>query len=624
MSSLPAQTRWSREPPSSREEAAAPRDQPATRAPSPLSAPEERSEAATGPPPRRPQRRPNLLREAARAALDRAADALLDRLRGSFLYPFTLGGSVADRIAVYPSDARPRSLEEADNYFRNRFAFAGHVVDAKDGSIFDCKAPGDGFAAELHGFEFLRHLEAAGGDDARKLALQLTGEWLDRYERYRKPAWRPEIIATRLLNIFCHGRFFLANSELTWRSSFFVSLRNQTRVLARTAKWAPEGIARLEAAAALTLSGLCLSDGRNTSLGLTRLVDEIGRQILADGGHVNRSPQTLLGALLVLDLVQQALDATGGDSEGILRSAILRSALERVASMVRYFRLGDGGLAVFNGGGESDPRLVSALLARDDAKGKLIGYAPQSRYQRAAAGRSILIMDVGGAPPGPHATEAHAGCHSFEMSSGEHRLIVNCGTAVGDDESWREALRASAAHSTLVIADTSSANALGPGWLRNLLGARLIDGGATVESRRSETMQGLVIEGGHDLYLPRFGVIHERRVVLSHRGTSLAGNERLTVRRPRSGKRPKLPFALRFHIHPDIRLSLAQGGGSVILKLPNGEGWRFRCGGGSLTIEESVYLGGGILRRAEQLVVAGHIRDEEVECVWLLEQLGAT
>jgi uncharacterized heparinase superfamily protein len=91
--------------------------------------------------------------------------------------------------------------------------------------------------------------------------------------------------------------------------------------------------------------------------------------------------------------------------------------------------------------------------------------------------------------------------------------------------------------------------------------------------------------------------------------------------RQRGRVRP-LPFAIRFHVHPDVRLSLAQGGISVILKLPNGEGWRFRCGA-VLAIEESIYLGSGSARRAEQLVVSGELRDEAVECAWLFEQVGS-
>jgi small-conductance mechanosensitive channel len=350
---------------------------------------------------------------------------------------------------------------------------------------------------------------------------------------------------------------------------------------------------------------------------LTALAREIEKQILPDGGHISRSPEQQLEAFRVLLLVQQTLDLCARETQ-----PALRSALDRMAPMVRFFRLGDGGVSTFNGGRESDGRYVDALLESVDAPGKPFGHAPHCGFQRFAAGRSIVLLDVGTPPPGAFATAAHGGALSFEMSTGAQRLIVNCGPALNDDEEWSAALRATAAHSTLTLAESSSATLLPSGRLRRLLGPRLVATG-TVETRRHESAEGLQVDASHDLYLARFGLVHQRRLVLARHGRSLSGIDRLSVAGPGSGRKRKTAFAIRFHIHPDIRLSLAQGGGSVILKLPTGEGWRFRCGGGSLSVEESVYLGGGVLRRTEQLVVAGHIRDEDVECAWLLEQVGA-
>ncbi len=151
-----------------------------------------------------------------------------------------------------------------------------------------------------------------------------------------------------------------------------------------------------------------------------------------------------------------------------------------------------------------------------------------------------------------------------------------------------------------------------------------MDGPVIVETRRSENTQGLTVEAHHDGYVTPFGAIHHRRLTLSPRGASLAGVDRLIPGRtePRARNAKRRRYAIRFHVHPDVRLSLAQGGGSVILKLPNGEGWRFRCSGGTLSVEESVYFGGGAPRRSEQLVVASQWHDEATECAWLFEQVG--
>lgn len=587
------------------------------------SAPEERYEpierepvhepAAMQPPPA-----VHLWRDALGAATQRAMGPVLAALRSGWVYRQTLYGPVPDRIAVQPNDPRPRRLDEADAMFKGRFRLGGKTIDARNGSIFDARLSHAGMV-QLHGFDWLRHLEGAGGEVARALALQLAEQWLARNIHFVAATWAPEITATRFLNLFAHGRFFLARSDLLWRSKFFVSLRNQARVLSRSLTEAPEGIARFEAAAAMALAGLCLSDPRNAADGLAALSLEIQRQILPDGGHISRSPEALLAAFRALAMVDEALGKDQREAK-----SMTRSALDRMAPMVRFFRMGDGGLAVFQGGNESDPRLVAALLAHDDAHGRPFGHAPHSGYQRLTAGKAFVVMDVGRAPPGDFSRKAHASCLAFEMSIGAERLIVNCGASIGDDH-WGPALRATPAHSTLTLADASSAHLLPAKSMWGLLGARLLPGPFRIETRRGETEQGLLVEATHDGYARDFGIVHERRMALSLRGNKLTGVDRVipgaAPARSRRG-RNEFAFAIRFHVHPDVRLSLAQGGGSVILKLASGEGWRFRASGAeSLTIEDSIYLGGGAMRRAEQLVITGHVKDMPAECAWLLEQV---
>jgi uncharacterized heparinase superfamily protein len=539
--------------------------------------------------------------------------------RCTWLYRRTLGGPVPDRFLFHPNDPRVKRLDDADAFMRGRFRLGGQKLEIKEGSIFDQKMPGVPFAAALHGFEWLRHLEGAGGDLARVFALRLTQQWLKRYARFTPFVWRPEIIADRFLNLFAHGRFFIANSDLVWRSRLFVSLRDQAQMLSRSIEEAPEGIPRLKAAAALALAGLCLGNPRNQALGLRRLAYEIKRQILPDGGHVSRSPEALLEAFRVLVMVRETLDQLNAGVQ-----PVIRNALDRMAPMLRFFRMGDGALAVFHGGGEEDVRTLEAALDADDALGRPMGHAPYSGYQRLAAGRTIVLIDCGSPPPGAFSTGAHASCLAFEMSAGPHRLIVNCGMAEGAKEDWTGALRSTAAHSTLLIDDTSSASVLRSRRLAQALGPRLVDGPILVETQRSESPQGLAVDSNHDGYLGPFGIVHQRRMTLSPRGLALTGADRLVPAGPPTRTRnAPLPFTIRFHVHPDIRLSLAQGGNSVLLKLPNGEGWRFRCSGGALGIEESVYFGGGGPRRTEQLVISAEWRDEAMECAWLFERVSA-
>jgi uncharacterized heparinase superfamily protein len=414
-------------------------------------------------------------------------------------------------------------------------------------------------------------------------------------------------MAPRLSAIFSHGRLVIANSELMWRSKLFVSLREQSRMLERISQEAPDGVPRLEAAAMLALSAVCLDDSsRRLETGLKRLEDEVERQILPDGGHVSRSPEALLSAYRHVVMVLEALSAVNLEPPHLLRNAH-----DRMAPMLRFFRHADGALGLFNGGGEGDPRMIAGLLARDDIRGQPFHHARHSGFQRMTAARTLILLDCGQTP---------AGACAFEMSSGNDRLVVNCGAGGLTHQAWNAALRATAAHSTLTLADTSSAHILPAGLARDLLGPRLLGGPVAPVSRRVETAQGWTVEAMHDGYVAQFGVRHERQITCSPQGLMVTGRDRLV---PVDGTLSAgLGYAVRFHIHPDVRVSRLEGGG-ILLKLPGGEGWRFRAGGGTLEVEESVYLGGPMVRRAEQLVISGQMKDAPAEIAWVFEQIVA-
>jgi len=535
--------------------------------------------------------------------------------RRTWVYRRLLKGQLADHIAYHPDDTLPRRLEDADLLLRGRFRFQGEAVDAGDRSIFECPAPSPEWLRDLHGFAWLPPLSAAGGEAARTLATNLVSQWLKRNGKYSEPAWAPQVMARRLTAIFVHGRFILSNSDMLWRSKVFVSLREQSKMLARIAAEAPDGLPRLEAAAALALSGVCIEDGsKRLDQGLDRLEAELARQILPDGGHISRSPEALVQAWRLVVMVMEALTATGK-----IVPQGLRTAHDRMAPMLRFFRHGDGAMALFNGGGEGDARQIQQLLHRDDVKGQPFAYARHSGYHRLHAGRTLVLFDCGTAPPGALSAGAHAGCLAFELSAGSHRIVVNCGTAaLGSHRRWKNALRATAAHSTVTVADTSSATILRGGWIGDRVGARIIHGPEAIETRRLETDKGNHVVASHDGYAAAFGLRHERELTLSPHGLALSGTDRLL---PHASRKDVLPFAVRFHIHPDVRLSRSESG-YVLLKLPGGEGWRFRATL-PVTVEESVYFGGETIRRSEQLVMTATVRNEPVEISWIVEQIGA-
>ncbi len=219
-------------------------------------------------------------------------------------------------------------------------------------------------------------------------------------------------------------------------------------------------------------------------------------------------------------------------------------------------------LALFNGGAESDPRMIAGLLARDDIRGQPFHHARHSGYQRMTAARTLCLLDCGRTPEGAFALDAHAGACGFELSSGSDRIVVNCGAGGLAHQAWNTALRATAAHSTLVLSDTSSAHILTAGIARDLLGPRLMGGPVAPVSRRMETAQGWTVEAMHDAYVAMFGVRHERQVTMSPQGLMVTGRDRLVpvegrTAAERPGRGPRLCRAVPY---PSRCAGVAAGG----------------------------------------------------------------
>ncbi|CAN0596996.1 unnamed protein product, partial [Laminaria digitata] len=165
--------------------------------------------------------------------------------------------------------------------------------------------------------------------------------------------------------------------------------------------------------------------------------------------------------------------------------AALIGAVERMLPMLRFFRHQDGNLARFNGVGPTRPDRIIAILQHDETKGAPLLHAPHSGYERFLQGQTTVIADTGHTPPLDVSQEAHAGFLSFEMSSGRHHVIVNCGVDTNGPDEYRPLARATAAHSTAVLNDTSAARFAFSGWARDLLGAPMVGGPKKVTCERA-------------------------------------------------------------------------------------------------------------------------------------------
>lgn len=531
--------------------------------------------------------------------------SLKSRLLASPLYDLLLRVKTPDRLLVSLTDPWPGEPGEADRLFQGRYRFNGEEVTAANEAPWLGPGRSASWSATLHEFTWLRHFEAAGGDAARRHARALVISWIARFSRWHPLAWRPDITARRIISWTSHAELLQERAEDGFREAFLRSLARQAKHLHYTADDAAPGTPRLMTLIGALYAALAIpGEQARQAKAMQALSREVQKQVLADGGHISRNPSLQHAVLRDLISLRQALTQAH-----VAVPEWLQHAIDRMAPMLRFFRHGDGSLAIFHGSEEETPAALDHTLATSDSRGRPLDSATFTGYERLAARKAVMIADAGQPPAATSGAAPHASPLAFEFSHGRDRLVVNCGMAQRFERTqWGPALASSAAHSTLVFSD---ANAFDLNAQDN----------ASVVVVRDEQDGSIWLDMSHEGYRRRFGLVHRRRLYLAATGEDLRGQDGLEGQGldAAGGKR----FAIRFHLHPTAQASLL-GNGTVLVKAGSGLGWQFRASGGSVAVEESVYFGRAReQRRNQQIVVAGMISPAEPVLVkWAFSRVG--
>ncbi len=482
------------------------------------------------------------------------------------------------------------------------FEFLGTQIHDSD-MPWMAKNVSDEWLASLAEFNWLQDLRAVGTDAARDRARHLISLWIDTDgSRGGKNSWLPSVVGNRLSNWIDQREFLAAGADPSFLNKLDASIYQHNRFLKHLRLLIPPGFGKIIALKGLILSALSNRNHRYLIRLCKHLDREIAAQVLGDGGHPSRNP------IVEVELLRHLIDirtALKNSNEEVSRH--LENAIDKVAPMVRFFRHGDGGLALFNGSNEGEGWLIDVILTRSEARGKPFASTPHSGFERMSTNRTLLIMDVGNPASIGFDEHAHSGALSIEMSVGKERIITNCGAYIGAADSWADVQRTTAAHSTVTLENLNSAELLMGGGI----GIRP----ESVASERLEADGNIWINAALVGYGGQKQFTHSRRIYLSANGGDIRGEDTIS-----GGDREK--FVARFHLHPSIQSSLVRQASSVLLRTPSGSGWRFKASGGVISLQESIYLGlPGQVKRAEQIVISSATQNGLGQIKWALSRL---
>ena len=333
-------------------------------------------------------------------------------------------GSQAEQLLLAPQELRTADPSFATELYNGHFGLAGRLAEVEAESPFEIDPPSEGWARELYGFGWLRHLRAAGNELSREQAKALVHDFVRLRRSESGLAWQPEIVGRRVIS-------WLSNSVLVLDSGRAAGLRG-----------VPQGAHR---AAPLSLGELSRLAGRRSAPRLPHGADlcrALHRR--ATGGGRPLYAALLQGARPADPARRRAhLAQSRGAHRAAARpsaaQAMFRRARPRAAQRAdrRHrphhadapllpHRRRDACALQWRGPTPTDA--LATVLAYDDMEGTPVRSAANSGYVRLELGTTLFLCDIGPAPAPSLSIAAHAGFLSFEMSSGDCPMIVNCGS----------------------------------------------------------------------------------------------------------------------------------------------------------------------------------------------------
>lgn len=443
--------------------------------------------------------------------------------------------------------------------------------------------------------------DLAAEDAAARQALHrnLMQRWIRENPPPRAPAWDPYPTSRRIVNWL---KWRLAGNELD--AEMTASLAVQVRVLTESLEHHLSGNHLLANAKALIMAGCAFGEHEGDAwlqAGLALMTTELRDQILADGGHVERSP--MYHAIVLEDLLDviNVLQTCSVASVEPFRQPVV-PMLAWLSSMTHP----DGEVAFFNDatGGQartySELRCYASRLGIEVSRVGSPGSAclAASGYVRFQDSRCCGILDIAPLGPDHQPGHAHADTLAWELSLDGQRVVVNCGVSTYDAGPVREHERATRAHSTVEVDGRSSSDV----WGAFRVGRRARPGGIAVDLDRGE------IAAHHDGFGRRWTPTRHRRhwrfFPDGVRVTDLVTADHCTA-------------ISRIHLHPAIRVTAESDGCSGELILASGATVRWSVRGGVAEIVPSHYAPAfGVRESTRCLAIRFHEPEVETELRW--------
>ena len=230
-----------------------------------------------------------------------------------------------------------------------------------------------------------------------------------------------------------------------------------------------------------------------------------------------------------------------------------------------------------------------------------------------------FFIDCGNPPPSNFTKYYQAGCLAFELISNKQKIICNNGYGKYFSSKLTSLSRATAAHSTLYINDTSSCIFQKNQSINKVYGNTLLEKLKVIKKSYTEDKNFFSVVASHNGYEKKFGYIHTRSIKISKKEDKIFGQDELKKTRNNSNS---IAYFVRFHIYPNTKIVKTMAGNSVLISLPNKEGWLLQSSTNDFRIEKNIFLGNkNKIINNESISISRSTTDEIVLIKWEIKRV---
>ena len=462
---------------------------------------------------------------------------------------------------------------------------------------------------KLHNFCWLPALNIK---TEKELGCLIIDQWINNFSNYNEKCWTLDVVTMRLIYWISSYEIIFKNSDLIFRSKVINNIVKQTKHLFKNISLVSSGVNKIKSLAALILVGNSFEQYEEyTQFGLKNLEDELGNFVNKDGFVKSKNPEDLFWTLYFLVLIREWLTLSRKQTP-----AFINIYINSLGICFKFLRFSNGDLPLFNGANHiNTEKFYEFLESRgyefENMENIFCGYA------KIKSKKIELFIDANNPSSMLHSRNYQAGPLSFELTSGGIKFICNSGSGknLGDELSYLSS--STAAHSTVTINDTSSCIFQKNALIRKYFGNSLIEKHNIFKQEFKNDKEFIQCVVGHDGYEKRFKILHERQITLFKLKNHIEGIDSLKCK---NLENKNLTFSVRFHIHPDIRITKTMGN-DILLSSSGGEGWIFRSPQIPTKIEKNLYLGNSDnIKESSFILLEGNIENENTNIIWHLEK----